>query len=69
VICSAGILPARPAGRFDRNGAGGYDLHPDGQRLLVRKLASDATEQNFDHVVLFQNFFDYLQEKVPTSGN
>jgi serine/threonine-protein kinase len=68
------MIPERPvrwegATYFDRNGAGGYDLHPDGQRLLVRKLAGDAPEQNFDHVVLFQNFFDYLREKVPTSGN
>jgi hypothetical protein len=43
-----------------------YDLHPDGERLLVKSLADvNDTKQVFDHVVLFENFFDYLREKVP----
>ena len=47
-----------------------YDLDPDGTRILVRKLFhEEGTEQTFDHVVLFENFFDYLREQVPTDGN
>ena len=48
-----------------------YDLHPDGQRLLVRKLAEvedgeDNEQQTFDHVVLFQHFDEHLRQLVPT---
>jgi serine/threonine-protein kinase len=47
-----------------------YDLHPDGERLLVRKLVEEEdTEQTFDHVVLFENFFDYVREQLSTSKN
>lgn len=47
-----------------------FDLHPDGDRILVRKLVQEeGTEQTFDHVVWVQNFFDYLREQVPTDGN
>lgn len=45
-----------------------YDLHPDGQRLLVRRPVEDLDEekgQTFDHVVLFENFFEYLRVQVP----
>ena len=45
-----------------------YDLHPDGERLLVRNVADiNDTEQTFDHVVLFENFFDYVREQLSTS--
>ena len=46
-----------------------YDLHPDGQKILVRKLVEEDTEQTFDHVVLFENFFDYVREQLSTSEN
>ncbi len=45
-----------------------YDLHPDGERLLVRKLVEEEdTEQTLDHVVLFENFFDYVREQLSRS--
>ena len=46
-----------------------YDLHPDGERLLVRKLAEEETVQIPDHLVLFGNFFDYVREQLSTSEN
>ena len=46
-----------------------YDLHPDGERLLVRKLVEEEAEQTFDHVVLFENFFDCVREQLSTSEN
>ena len=45
-----------------------YDLHPDGQRLLVRSPVAnldEGKEQAFDHVVLFEHFFEYLRTQVP----
>lgn len=42
-----------------------YTLHPDDQKLLVRKRAAEESQLDLDHVVLFGNFFDYLNEKVP----
>jgi dipeptidyl aminopeptidase/acylaminoacyl peptidase len=45
-----------------------YDLHPDGQRQLVRSPVADPDEEKeqlFDHVVLFENFFEYLRTQVP----
>jgi serine/threonine-protein kinase len=44
---------------------GGIDLHPDGERLLVRSRADGAVAPAFDRVVLFENFVDYLREQVP----
>ena len=47
-----------------------YDLHPDRERLLVRSFADvNDTEQTFDHVVLFENFFDCVREQLSTSEN
>ena len=43
-----------------------YDLSPDGKRLLVRKLADGRQRDPLDHLVWFQNFSEYLKEKVPT---
>jgi TolB protein len=43
----------------------GYDIHPDGTRLLVRRLANEADAEPIDHVVLVENFFEILKEKVP----
>jgi Tol biopolymer transport system component len=46
------------------------DLHPDGERLLVRRLAGvNDAEQIVDRVVLFENFFDYVREQLSTSEN
>ncbi len=44
-----------------------FDVHPDGQRVLVRELSkeSQAAQREMDHFGLFENFFDYLNEKVP----
>jgi hypothetical protein len=42
-----------------------YDLHPDGHRFAVRKGLGEEIEDDRDHVVFIQNFFDYLKEKVP----
>jgi hypothetical protein len=44
-----------------------YDLHPDGQRLVVKKAATEKKEQDLESVVFIQNFFDYLKEKVPVN--
>ena len=45
-----------------------YNLHPDGQRLLVSSVVDvNDAEQAVDHVVLFENFFGYLREHVPIS--
>ena len=47
-----------------------YDLHPDGERLLVRSVADvNEPEQTIVHVVLFDNFFDYLREQLSTGEN
>jgi Tol biopolymer transport system component len=48
----------------------GFDLDPNGERLLVRRRAkSDAeTEQTLDRFALFENFFGYLREKIPVDG-
>ena len=44
-----------------------FDVHPGGQRVLVRELSkeSQAAQREMDHFGLFENFFDYLNEKVP----
>jgi len=47
-----------------------FDLHPDGERLLVRKREEeDDTDQTFDRVILFENFFDYVRQQLSTSEN
>ncbi len=45
-----------------------FDVDPDGLRVLVRKQAQDeAMDETRSHIVLFENFLDYLREKVPVS--
>ena len=44
-----------------------YGLHPDGQRLVVRKGAGEDTDVDLTHPILFENFFDYLKEQVPAT--
>ena len=46
-----------------------YDLHPDGKRALIRKLAGDQEQQKFDHVVIFENFAEYLRQHAPIEEN
>ena len=45
---------------------GGWDLAPDGKRVLVATPveSADATKAEH-HVVFLQNFFDELRRKVP----
>ena len=45
----------------------GYDIHPDGTRVLVRKIPEGEDVQTFDRVVLFENFFDHVREQVSRS--
>ena len=49
-------------------GGNSYDLHPDGTKLLVRKLADVEGEENqsLDQVVLFQHFDEHLLKEAPT---
>ncbi len=44
-----------------------FDVHPGGQRVLVREYSEEyqAALQKTDHFGFFENFFDYLKEKVP----
>ena len=42
--------------------AKGFQIHPDGDRVLVRTESEDTSGYIYDHVVLFQNFGPYLQE-------
>ena len=45
-----------------------FDVDPTGPRVLVRKQTRDeAIEETRSHIVLFENFLDYLREKVPVS--
>jgi serine/threonine-protein kinase len=42
-----------------------YDLHPEGERLLVRRVVDvNDMEQTVDRVVLFENFFEYLEKQM-----
>ena len=48
----------------DRPNARDYDLHPDGERFAVLMPAQEQVEQERDHVVLIQNFFELLRQEV-----
>lgn len=39
-----------------------FQIHPDGDRLLVRTKSEDRSGYHFDHVILFENFDKYLQD-------
>jgi Tol biopolymer transport system component len=58
-----------PGGRIHNAGWTSYDLHPDGQRLLVRRLADVEGDENQSHekVVLFQHFDEWLRQNVPAT--
>ncbi len=45
-----------------------FDVDPNGSRVLVRKQVNDAAmAETRSHIVLFENFLDYLREKVPVT--
>ncbi len=47
-----------------------FDVHPDGERLLVKSMADvKDTDPTFDHVVLFENFFEHVRKQLSTSEN
>ena len=60
-------LPWNNAVCFDLTGVKNYALHPNGERLLVRTLATDETapSDQQDRVILLENFFRHLREKCP----
>jgi hypothetical protein len=45
------------------DGATGWDLNPDGKRVAVITPAS--TSETEHEIVMWQNFFDYLRQRVP----
>ena len=44
-----------------------FDLHPDGQRFAVRKVAETQAEDKQDKVVFILNFFDELRRVAPAA--
>ena len=54
-----------------RQGVGGpqrsFDLHPDGKRVALAKLAETQTEARLDKVVFVFNFFDELRRIAPVA--
>jgi hypothetical protein len=46
--------------------SGGWDLAPDGRRVLTLAPVGSAKAPKPDHEVVFlENFFDYLRQRVP----
>jgi hypothetical protein len=57
---------------YQRPGVRSFDFDPSSERILVRKRVEDyegVAPESFDHVVVFDNFFEYLREKAPTNTN
>jgi len=48
----------------DRQSFSDYDLHPDGERFVVKMAAEEQVEQKRDKVVLIENFFELLRQEV-----
>jgi serine/threonine protein kinase len=46
-------------------GGGGFDLHPDGDRIVGRLVPVEQVTDKRDRVVLISNFFDELQRIAP----
>jgi len=44
-------------------GASGWNLHPDGKRVAV--IAPASTSGTEHDIAMWQNFFDYLRQRVP----
>lgn len=47
------------------SGDHGWDIHPDGSKLLVRRLMEEAETKSFDSVILFDNFTEHVKKEVP----
>lgn len=45
-----------------------WDVHPDG-RVLRLKHSGDGSQERIDHVVVFENFAEYLRQQVPNEEN
>jgi len=62
------FAPEKPRVWLAKVGGRASDLSPDGKRLLVVAPAGSPDVAKAEHeVVLFQNFFEYLRQKVPVS--
>ena len=49
-------------------GAQGFDIAPDGKRLIAFMPTATGTAPKTEHTVVFvQNFFDELRRRVPIS--
>ena len=60
------FVPEKPRVWIARLGGTQWDLAPDGKRIAVITPADSAGAPKQDHEVVFlENFFDYLQRKVP----
>jgi hypothetical protein len=60
------FAPEKPRIWLAKVGGIAWDLSPDGKRLLVLAPAGSPDAAKAEHeVVLFQNFFEYLRQKVP----
>jgi Tol biopolymer transport system component len=60
------FAPEKPRVWLAQVGGIAWDLSPDGKRLLVLAPAGSPDAAKAEHeVVLFQNFFEYLRQKVP----
>jgi hypothetical protein len=57
--------PGLVAGRGGIIGTRTFDVHPDGQRFAVLKVAEQQTQDKRDKVVFIQNFFDELRRVAP----
>jgi hypothetical protein len=51
--------------RIQGAGGGGFDLHPNGDRIVGRLVAVDQVTEKRDRIVLISNFFDDLQRISP----
>ena len=43
----------------------GWDIDPDGSRLLVSRRMEETETKSFNSVMLFQNFIEHLKKEVP----
>ncbi len=59
--------PWKNATYYQLGGTLSADIDPSQDRLLLRQRVEDdsASDNDLNHVIVFENFFDYLNEKVP----
>jgi hypothetical protein len=43
-----------------------YDIDPDGQRFLMIKAGEDEDAPVLPRIIIVQNFFEELRQRVPT---